>query len=653
MSDIDFAMLINPVACRLWGEPNRALSKPKRPRWGTRGSKAVDIEKGTWFDHEANQGGGTLDLIRSETGGTDKDALAWLEREGFANGHATTSSGMGKVTAIYDYTDETGALLFQVYRFEPKDFRQRRPDGKGGWIWNLKDTRRVLYRLPELAEALVSEHIVFLVEGEKDVEALRKRNIPATTNPGGVNKWRDEYNEFLRDADVVLLPDNDAAGREHMQAVAAGLADIAKRVRVADLAKSWSDCPPKGDVSDWFERGNGTAEKLWQLVEQTGDAPKDEPPPAPDLGLICDWEQTGAEPPVSWLVKHLIESTGVGIAAGQWGTYKTFVVLDLAGAIMTGQPFIRFPVKRQGGVLFIAAEGSSQVRVRLAALRKKLAPDQKLPFVWRKDCPRLLDQDALPKLEAIAKAAHEKLMTQFGLPLALVAVDTMLVAAGYAKSGDENDSATSQAVMSVLSALSARANCFVLGIDHFGKNVETGTRGSSAKESHADLVLALLGERSLAGKVENSRLAIRKLRGGESGEEIAFAIKRTVLGVDADGEEIDSLAIDWNVIPQETADAEKDKGWPKSLRLLHRAMMALLADCGTQVRPWPDGPAIRALDQEFVRAEFYKSYAAEGDTEDKRAAARRQAFHRGVKDAQERSLIGVRVIDRTTFLWLA
>lgn len=52
--------------------------------------------------------------------------------------------------AAYTYTDETGATLFQGVRFEPKGFAQRRPDGAGGWIWNLQGTRRVIYRLREI-----------------------------------------------------------------------------------------------------------------------------------------------------------------------------------------------------------------------------------------------------------------------------------------------------------------------------------------------------------------------------------------------------------------------------------------------------------------------------------------------------------------------
>src|SRR5579862_3420628 len=109
------------------------------------------------------------------------------------NGKDHSPRGQRRMVAEYDYRSESGELLFQVCRFEPKDFRQRRPDGNGGWDWKLNGVTRTLYRLPELTEALALERPVFVVEGEKDVDALGKLGIFATCNPGGAGKWRDEY----------------------------------------------------------------------------------------------------------------------------------------------------------------------------------------------------------------------------------------------------------------------------------------------------------------------------------------------------------------------------------------------------------------------------------------------------------------------------
>jgi hypothetical protein len=138
--------------------------------------------------------------------------------------------------ASYDYHDEGGRLLFQTARLFPKDFRQRRPDGNGGWIWNLGGVRRVLYRLPELLAAIkkAPDEIVFVVEGEKDVDRLRELGAVATCNPMGASKWREEYTESFRGAETVcVIADKDQPGRAHAEHVAASLsrARVVKHVR--------------------------------------------------------------------------------------------------------------------------------------------------------------------------------------------------------------------------------------------------------------------------------------------------------------------------------------------------------------------------------------------------------------------------------------
>lgn len=166
--------------------------------------------------------------------------------------------------AAYDYRDEAGRVLFQVVRFPGKQFRQRRPDGRDGWRWDLQGVRRVLYRLPEL---LAGGDPVYLVEGEKDVETLRAQGFTATTNPGGAGKWREEYSAVLRDRLCVLLPDQDEPGRRHMEAVARVVGLYAARVVLLELP----GLPEKGDVSDWFAQGH-TGEELQALVQRAEEA---------------------------------------------------------------------------------------------------------------------------------------------------------------------------------------------------------------------------------------------------------------------------------------------------------------------------------------------------------------------------------------------
>ncbi len=148
--------------------------------------------------------GCSLDEILRPLGLTTGDLFAG------DNGHGAEQ----KTIAVYDYRDETGRLLFQVLRYASKTFRQRRPDGRGGWIWNLDGVRRILYRLPELIAELqakpAGERVVYIPEGEKDVDRLRSFGLQATTNPGGAGKWREEYTAQLNAAgaeSVVILPD--------------------------------------------------------------------------------------------------------------------------------------------------------------------------------------------------------------------------------------------------------------------------------------------------------------------------------------------------------------------------------------------------------------------------------------------------------------
>ena len=188
-----------------------------------------------------------------------------------------------RIVKTYDYVSETGKLVFQVCRYEPKDFRQRRQDPvkAGAWTWNIKGVKRVLYRLPALLKAKEEGEAIFVVEGEKDAEALESIGLTATCNSGGAGKWDPHYTETLAGADIVILPDKDPAGRKHAAMVQKKLAGRAASVKVVELP----DCNGKHvkDAADWIGHG-GTASELAGLVERAGEwtPPEEEPCPMPD-----------------------------------------------------------------------------------------------------------------------------------------------------------------------------------------------------------------------------------------------------------------------------------------------------------------------------------------------------------------------------------
>ncbi len=185
------------------------------------------------------------------------------QKDLFFDGRETNSpiNRQREIETVYPYTDANGKP-FEVVRFRPKDFAQRRPDGKGGYIWNLKGIIPTLYHQAELPTG--DGMPIYLAEGEKDVDRLRGLGLVATCNSGGAGKWRDAYSEALRGADVIIIPDKDEPGRRHAQQVAKSLQGNVASVKVLELPGE------SKDISDWLDNG-GTQEELHNL---TVDAPE-------------------------------------------------------------------------------------------------------------------------------------------------------------------------------------------------------------------------------------------------------------------------------------------------------------------------------------------------------------------------------------------
>jgi hypothetical protein len=193
-------------------------------------------------------------LLHCHAGCSQQDVIDALKARGLWESNQEAASPR-RIHTTYDYTDENGELLYQTVRYEPKSFAQRRPDGRGGWIWK-KGPRQVLYHLPEVLDA----PIVFVVEGEKDVETLREHGFVATTNAGGATaRWLPQYTEALRGREVILIPDNDAPGRKRVLNIARALLGNVQRLVVLEL-----DGGSK-DVTDWFGVGHSELELIAQL----------------------------------------------------------------------------------------------------------------------------------------------------------------------------------------------------------------------------------------------------------------------------------------------------------------------------------------------------------------------------------------------------
>ena len=234
---------------------------------GERDSFAVNSKTGLIHCHRCKRGWNLVTLEMDLTGADFKEAKTQVCR---IAGRIEAGSGK-RIIATYKYAGPDGKLLYEVVRYDPKDFRQRRPDGNGGHVWNLKGVKRVLYRLPEIAAKPTKS--VFIAEGEKDVAALEGLGLLATCNAGGAGKWQDSYSAALKGRNVLILPDNDAPGRKHALAVARSLLDTAARIRIVTL-------PEGKDAADWVAAGGNVA-KLRALATAAEDFKGAQPTPPP------------------------------------------------------------------------------------------------------------------------------------------------------------------------------------------------------------------------------------------------------------------------------------------------------------------------------------------------------------------------------------
>ena len=252
---------------------------------------------------------------------------------------------------VYVYEDERGEPLFEVCRFPGKEFRQRRPDGH----WGLGDTRRVIYRLPQIVQLLADNRIdpIYIVEGEKDVHAIESLGGLATCNPMGAGKWTDDYAELLQGARrVVVVADRDEIGRAHARDIVDSLARVGVAAELAEPAEgkdSWDHIDAGYTLSDLLpiefltdQEGELVTRLELRVVAAEAFASVDEPSAEPLLGDDGD---------------AVVTAGSIVLWYGDGGAGKSTLEIDAAVHLSTGTPWLGFSVPRPLRILLIENEG--------------------------------------------------------------------------------------------------------------------------------------------------------------------------------------------------------------------------------------------------------------------------------------------------------
>ncbi len=322
-------------------------------------SLSINLERGIWRCFACNVGGGILDFERRLTG--KDDATCWAAINETIGREAPKTSKRGQIVATYDYQDAAGTVVFQVVRLEPKDFQQRRPDGKGGWLWNLKGITRVPFNLP----ALVRANVALIAEGERDALNLEiaaaefpnengALSYSVTTNAGGAGNWLDEYSPYLAGKKVFVFQDNDDPGRKHARKVCASVSKYAQEVRLVELP----GLNEKQDVSDFLKIH--TSAELFELMKAApvwASADGQQSARA-ETGLkLVGLAELLSRPVVAddWLLQGRLLAGSLSIVASKPKVGKSTFARGLALAVARGDSFLGWPVK-QGPVLYLALE---------------------------------------------------------------------------------------------------------------------------------------------------------------------------------------------------------------------------------------------------------------------------------------------------------
>jgi 5S rRNA maturation endonuclease (ribonuclease M5) len=470
-------------------------------------SFSVDPDRGVWKCHAGCGQGGVIDF-EMKFSSCEKNA-AWTNVSEIM-GLPQTTVRAEQPEHKYVYTDAHGNTVFEYLRFPNKRFQVRRPNGQGGWIYEIKTTKKPLYRLHEL----IRSNTVFIVEGEKDADnvtaAVRawveskglthKISAVATTNANGVEGWSSEYAPYFLGKDVVVLRDNDDPGLKLALRILRDVQPYAATVKFVELP----GLAEHEDVTDWVEKHGHAPEELMQLAL---GAPIWKPD-VKDDGMFVDAVTFMNSMPeeVEWMVDGIIQRGANGMCVADPKSMKSFAMLDLAVCCALGLPWLGNRIQRRVKTAIVSREdwpGLTSVRMRQLFLGKKSEHADIENWLYvnsRAQKPSfLLDEDA--DLQMLIDDL-KRLECEF------VVLDVFR----RLHRGEENDNTEMQALLDRITRVQHETGCALAMVHHINKNREGGsvfdrTRGASAMFGWAEWMAGI----TTVNPEEPPRKQIRKM----------------------------------------------------------------------------------------------------------------------------------------------
>lgn len=524
------------------GEWINDFQNPTRPDRDT-ASFGVNIEKGYYHDFASgDKDGDLLHLYAIVTGQTDAEAAKDLlpaEPEPYEIDISALLASLDKQRIpmipgnwdhVHQYSD--GVCSFFVCRRDARDDKPKeiRPATiSGGQVIFKKPPKPAQgYPLLNLDKILMAdpEKEIVLVEGEVKSEAIPAPYI-ATSIAGGANAWKDTDLSPLQGRRVILWPDNDEPGKKCMEEIRAILPDA----RIITPSTDW----PKGADAANFSYD--------ERVAIISGAKKIEKRSAFPLVKIGSRDLKARQ----WLIKGLISKHSFTSIFGASYTGKSYIAVDLACRVATGEDFCGYPVKTPGAVIYIAGEGYDGIEKRFLAwsIKNNKKMDE-LP-IYISLMPAALGNDDIMK--TVSDSVREVADLHEG-KISLIIFDT------WARNfeGNENDSSDTNAAVRTIDSLKNTYECAALIVHHTGKGDQTKARGSSV------LYGALDFEFSVTNKNSTIHMENTKMKDGTPPPILRFGFENIVVGQDEDGEDETSAVlnqIDIEGITGQADSAEK------------------------------------------------------------------------------------------------
>jgi hypothetical protein len=330
-----------------------------------------------------------------------------------------------------------------------------------------------------------------------------------------------------------------------------------------------------------------------------------------------------------YLVDELIPAAGLVIIWGKPKCFKSFLALDIMFHVVQGWEWHDRAV-RQGSAIYCAFEGAHGYRKRIAALLSHygLDYDDNAPLHVIAGNANLIADHRILIRDIKSQLGDEKINA--------IVLDTL----NKSLHGSESKDVDMANYIRAAEALRDTFNCVVVIVHHCGYD-ETRPRGHSSLPGAVDVQAAVTRDGALV------TMEIEYMRDGPEGTIVTGEAKSIEVGVDSNGKPLTSLVI---VPIDKPPEVPRRKDWPRSLAVFRDALSEAILAHGQDFQV-NGGPKVKAVAVEYVREVFYKIYVAEGDDPEQ---ARRRAFVRCLKHAQESHFVGARILpDGRQLIWPA